>query len=317
MVALLLAAGATLTGGAATPPTPAYPSGPMPIATGERDGVYYQYGLALREAIRTGMPGLEPYLTVSSSGRHNQESGRHNLELAAAGKVRLAFASADTVASLSSSQTDRLATLARLYDNYLHLVVRRGDSPTIETLSDLRGRRVSIGADGSGSERSATQLLRVAGLDDAVTIRRLGLDDSTTALRNRKIDAFFFFGGLPTASIARLHLIQPIQLIDLGDWIGGLSGHGDFYTRLTIPSSTYGPGVNPVTTVGLPNYLVVPKRMDPDLAYALTNLLFEQQEEMAKTHAVVGRLDRRAAITTPTPLRLHPGALAYYRETQI
>ncbi|MGH3646348.1 MAG: TAXI family TRAP transporter solute-binding subunit, partial [Micromonosporaceae bacterium] len=309
-IALVLVASASLTGGAASPPGPAYPSGPLPIATGERDSVYYQYGLALREAMRSGMPELDPYLTVSSSARRN-------LELAAAGKVQLVFASADTVASLPSRDTDRLATIARLYDDYLHLVVRRGENPPIQTLTDLRGKRVSVGTAGSGTERTSMQLLRVAELHDDTTIRRLDLTESESALINGEIDAFFYFGGLPTTGIERLNLIQPIQLIDLGDWIGGLSGHGDFYTRLAIPSSTYGPGVDVATTVGLPNYLVVPTRMDPDLAYALTNLLFEQQELMAGTHEVVERLDRRAAIVTPQPLQLHPGALAYYRETQI
>ncbi|MGH3736541.1 MAG: TAXI family TRAP transporter solute-binding subunit, partial [Micromonosporaceae bacterium] len=307
---LLLLAGATLTGASASPPGPAYPGGPLPIATGERDGVYYQYGLALRDAIKQTMPALDPYLTVSSSSRRN-------LELAADGTVQLAFAGADAVASLPSHDTGRLATLARLYDNYLHLVVRRGETPAVRSMTDLRGKRISIGPEGTGTARTAIQLLRVAELEDAVTIQRLGFHDSATALREGTIDAFFFFGGLPTLPIETLNLVQPIQLIDLGEWIDGLSGHGDFYTQLTIPASTYGPGIDAVTTVGLPNYLVVPKRMDPDLAYALTDLLFAQREQMAIAHAVVSRLDRRAAIATPRPMRLHPGALAYYRETQV
>ncbi|MGH3714928.1 MAG: TAXI family TRAP transporter solute-binding subunit, partial [Micromonosporaceae bacterium] len=311
VVALLLVATATLTGGAASPPSPAYPSGPLPIATGERDTVYYQYGLALRDAIRLSMPEMDPYLPVSPSGRYN-------LEQTADGKAQLAFASADTVSSLSTSRTDRLATLARLYDDYLHLVVRRGESDPIKTLPDLRGKRVSIGLPDSGTERTALQLMRVAKLDaGTVAVRRMDFDRSSTALRERKIDAFFFFGGLPTEPLGTLNKIVPIQLIDLGGWMHGLSGHGDYYTRLTIPSSTYGLGVNAVTTVGVPNFLVVPIDMDPDLAYALTELLFTYREEMARTHAVVGRLDRRAAITTPKPLRLHPGAMAYYRDTQI
>ncbi|MGH3657314.1 MAG: TAXI family TRAP transporter solute-binding subunit, partial [Micromonosporaceae bacterium] len=182
---------------------------------------------------------------------------------------------------------------------------------------DLRGKRVSIGLPDSGTERTALQLMRVAKLDaGTVAVRRMDFDRSSTALRERKIDAFFFFGGVPTTAVEGGHVgsVTPIRLIDLEDWLPRLRGYGFFYTRLTIPASAY--GVDPVTTVGVPSYLVVPRSMDPDLAYALTAMLFDQREEMADNHPVVNLLDRRAAINT-LPLRLHPGARRYFQDTQI
>jgi TRAP transporter TAXI family solute receptor len=111
--------------------------------------------------------------------------------------------------------------------------------------------------------------------------------------------------------------LKPFGLVDLAEWVPKLrQGYGGFYSEQFIPQSAYGPGMQPVTTVGVPTYLVVPKSMDPDLAYALTAMLFDQRDTLAKGHPAVERLDRRAAINT-LPLRLHPGAVRYYQDTKI
>lgn len=291
-------------GAAARPPEPAYPPGPLPIATGDRDTVYYSYGYAMLQAIRLRMPELSPYLIVTPS------SGR-NLDLVTQGRAALGFASADTVDSLTSAERRELATLARLYDDYLHVVVRRGSG--VRKLEDLRGRRVVFGVADSGTERIAERLLHAAGVRRTVNFKRLRVDASADDLRNGDIDGFFFFGGVPTGRLEWLDQVRPIQLIDLADWVPEV--RSTFHSRLSIPASAYD-GVDSVTTLGVPTYLVVSKRMDPDLAYALTAMLFEQRDTMAAVHPAVGRLDRRAAINT-YPLPLHQGAVRYYRDTHV
>ncbi|MGH3660987.1 MAG: TAXI family TRAP transporter solute-binding subunit [Micromonosporaceae bacterium] len=307
VAALLALATVSTTGATGHLPEPPYSAGTLPIAAGERDAVYYSYGLGLVEAIRIRAPKLEPYLVVTPSSQRN-------VELTAEGKTRMAFGRADIVSNLAPSQRRRLTALARLYDDYLHLVVRRDSA--IHDLSDLRGRRVSIGLERSGTQRAVIPLLAQAGIQRSdLTPRKLGASDSAQALREGEIDAFFFFGGVPTDTLKLLDNVQPTRLIDLARWAGGLGpGYSDHYTTLTIPASAYG-GQKAITTVGLPNYLMVPRDLDPDLAYALTSILFEQRELIASAHPAAYRLDRRAAINTG-PLPLHPGALRYYRDTQ-
>ncbi|MGH3731714.1 MAG: TAXI family TRAP transporter solute-binding subunit, partial [Micromonosporaceae bacterium] len=235
IAALLVVATVSLSGGVARPPGPAYPPGPLPIATGDRTTVYYSYGLALLNGAGNALPELDPYLTVTPSDRHN-------VKLLTEGKAQLGFASAETIAHLPSVQTSKLATLARIYDDYLHLVVRR-DGP-IHKLSDLRGKRVSFGGKDSGAQRTAFRLLHAAGVDPESDLkpRYRGVEQSADAMRDGEIDAFFFFGGVPTTAVEGGHVgsVTPIRLIDLEDWLPRLRGYGFFYTRLTIPASAYG-----------------------------------------------------------------------------
>lgn len=305
LVVLLLLTTLSVTGARATPPAPAYPAGTLPIATGDREAVYHAYGYALLITVRTHLPELSPYLRVTSSPTQN-------LELVSRGQVALGFASADAINTVAPKTRGSLATLARLYDDYLHLVVRRDSG--VEDLRGLRGRRISVGMKGSGTERVALRLLRAAGVPrTALTLRHTGVDASVDALSNGQIDGFFFFGGVPTQDVAVLNLVLSIRLIDFGDWVP--EARSTFHSQLSIPASAYD-GVDSVTTLGVPTYLVVSRRMDPELAYALTAMLFEQRDSMAEVHPVVGRLDRRAAINT-YPLRLHEGAVRYYRDTHI
>jgi len=292
-----------ISGAAAQPPGPAYPPGQLPIATGDRDTVYYTYGYALLQAVRLRMPELNPYLIVTpSSGNPQQVTD---------GAAVLGFVGADTVESLTPAGGKGLATLARLYDDYLHLVVRRDSG--IRKLEDLRGRRARFGVTDPGTKRIATRLLHAAGVRETVTLRRVGVDTAAGELRGGTLDGFFFFGGVPTGILEQLNQVQPIRLLDIADWAPEVRSR--FHSQLSIPAEAYD-GVDSVTTLGVPTYLVVSERMDPDLAYALTAMLFEERDTMAGIHPAVSRLDRRAAINT-YPLPLHQGAVRYYRETHI
>ncbi|HEX2418515.1 MAG TPA: TAXI family TRAP transporter solute-binding subunit [Micromonosporaceae bacterium] len=293
-----------ISGAAAQPPEPAYPPGQLPIATGDRDTVYYTYGYALLQAVRLRMPELNPYLIVTPPSDRNPQ-------LVIDGAAVLGFVGADTVDSLTHAGDKGLATLARLYDDYLHLVVRRDSG--IRKLEDLRGRRTRFGVTDPGTKRIAIRLLQAAGVRETVTLRGVSVDTAAGELRGGSLDGFFFFGGVPTGILEQLNQVQPIRLLDIADWAPDV--RSGFHSQLSIPAEAYD-GVDSVTTLGVPTYLVVSRRMDPDLAYALTAMLFEERDTMAGIHPAVSRLDRRAAINT-YPLELHQGAVRYYRETHI
>jgi len=309
LVALLLVAAAGCSGGSG------YPPGRMLIATGGHGGVYYVYGQGLANVIRADLPGLDAKVLVTAASVEN-------LQLIASGGADAAFTLADSAAQAVGgkppfSRPEPIRALARLYDNYVQLVVR-ADSP-VRTLADLRGRRVSTGAAGSGTELIALRLLGVAGIDPNRGIRRqrLDIDDAARALRSGRLDAFFFSGGLPTAAIADLANSGNIRLVDLGAFVAPMREHyGEFYSDRSIPASAYKGLARDVPTIGVPNYLVVNAAMDDRVAYALTKLLFDERAALARAHPEALRLNRRAAIAT-YPVPLHPGAEQYYRQAKI
>ncbi len=270
------------------------------IATGSRNAVYYALGTALARIIDQDLPNTDASVLVTAASAEN-------VQLVASGRAEVGFTQADVLVSGGDSAPSMVA-LARVYDDLLHLVVR-GDG-TIRTLEDLEGKKVSVGAQGSGTVVTVRRLLTVArmnGLDE----RQLSLDDSVAALTARQIDAFFFSGGLPVAGIKELSAKVPTRLVDLSKWAGDLrKTYSDVYVVRDVPLSAY--QMPAVATVAVPNLLVVRSSMDDDLAFDLTRLLLERREVLAAAHPAAERLDIRSAIAT-LPVPLHPGAARYYR----
>lgn len=271
------------------------------IATGSPTAVYHAFGQSLATILNRELPNVEAEVLVTAASAEN-------IQLVSAGEAELGFTQADALPTVAATPPT-MAAVARVYDDLLHLVT----TPTsgVRTLTDLRGRRVSVGASGSGTEITASRLLDVAQLGgDAVRRERLGLDDSVAALRAGQIDAFFFSGGLPVGAVATLAAQRGVQLVDLGEWSTPLRAqHPGFYVSRDVPHSVY--GVDPVTTVANPNYLIVRADLPAGLVQDLTRLLMERREELASAHPAAGRMSPRSAINT-TPLPLHSGAVAWY-----
>src|SRR5256885_2072807 len=197
---------------------PDYPAGPLRIASGGSGGVYHAYALGVDAVVRAALPRMRPTVLATAVSVEN-------LRMVAAGQAEIGFTTADAAADGYRGRppyTTALAVLAlaRIYDNYLHLAVRK-DRP-IATIADLRGRRISIGPPGSGTELLSTRVLASAGLDTAVHAEGLDPDVAADAVGSGRLDGMFFSGGIPTAAIAALAVRVPIALVDLGGYVGPL-----------------------------------------------------------------------------------------------
>ncbi|WP_434743944.1 TAXI family TRAP transporter solute-binding subunit [Micromonospora sp. SH-82] len=274
------------------------------IATGSPTAVYHAFGQSLATILNRELPEVEATVVVTAASAAN-------VELVRTGQAELGFTQADVLAPVTTP-TPAVVAVARVYDDLLHLVTT-AQSP-IRTVADLRGRRVSLGAPGSGTGITANRLLTVAGVAGDVDRHALNLDDSVAALREGRIDAFFFSGGLPVRGVEQLLADTAARVVDLGDWIEPLRrNYPEVYVSRDIPRSVY--GVDPITTVANPNYLIVQADLPDRLVRELTRLLMERRAELAAAHPAAGRLSPRSAIAT-TPLPLHPGAAAWYRESK-
>ncbi|MFI7125319.1 TAXI family TRAP transporter solute-binding subunit [Nonomuraea sp. NPDC050153] len=268
------------------------------LATGVTGGIYQQLGDGLaRELRRDG-------LTVRVM---NTAASVQNLTMMTDGRADVAFALADSADDAVRVRHQPVCALARVYMNYVHLVVRRGAG--IAAVKDLAGRAVSIGLEGSGTAVTATRVLAVAEPAEPAEVSRLGLDESVKALRDGEIEAFFWSGGVPTPVLTSL---GGIELVPLEPLVTVLRRRfGPLYEHGLVPAGVYGSG-RPVPTIGTPSYLMCRATLPDDLAYSITETLFSARDRLQAPSAPGGRLDMRYAIGTGV-VPLHPGAARYYR----
>jgi len=306
-LSIALALGALL-GLAACAPAPVEPGAHYEIAGGGKAGVYYTYGDRLAAA-------LHQRLGVDFSVAETQGSVE-NLRRIASGESLIGFAQGDTavdaVSGAGSFDTRLPVTaLARVYDEYVHVVVP-ADSDA-RRISDLAGRRVSLGSESSGVQVIATRVLEAAGVDpETVENPALSLDASIDAMQRGELDGFFWVGGLPTPGIVQLQAFSPIRLLPIDATIVDRvnAGHSGVYRLADFTVGAYGIEA-PAVTMTVPNYLVASAHAPDDLIYAVVRSLFDARAKIARDVTAAELLDRRQAIFTG-PIELHPGAARYY-----
>jgi hypothetical protein len=205
--------------------------------------------------------------------------------------------------------------LAQIYTNYTQVGTTADKG--ISSIEDLRGKRVSVGDPGSGTEVIALRVLEAAGLDPDEDIDRsqLGVDESVNAVRDGSIDAFFWSGGLPTGAVTDLATTDELALVPNAEYVSKLQDqYGEAYQEATVPADTYKGLDEDVPVIGVPNLLVVHEEMDDDLAHDLTALLFDQKKRLTQVHPEAENLDRENAQNVVPPVELHPGAQRYFEE---
>ncbi|MET7641870.1 TAXI family TRAP transporter solute-binding subunit [Streptomyces sp. NPDC005438] len=292
------------------------PRGSVDLATGVSTGVYARYGNLLKEYLAEELPKVD--VTV-----HSTEGSVQNIQKVVSGGADFTIAAADAVNAYQTShpaEASRLRACARLYDDYMQLIVPQGSS--IRSTRDLRGRRIGMGQPRSGVSLIAERLLKAAGLSVArdITPVRAGIDQMPDMLRRGQIDAFFWSGGMPTGAIEKLARRERISLVPLGNLLPALQRQGrsaDQYRSAMIPNDAY-PHIEqdkPVETVAVANLLITTDRADAALTEGLTRTVINNRDHIGRQVHAAQLVDLRTAIYTD-PLRLHAGAARYYRSVK-
>ena len=285
----------------------------LSIATGGTGGVYYPMGGGLAEVINNHVAGYSATAEVTGASVEN-------MGLIATGDADLAIGLADTVVQAYSGtgrfegqQLPMVRGLASLYANMIQIVAL--ESAGIRSLQDLRGKRVSIGAPGSGTEVNAGAILEANGITyDDIDEQRLNFNETADALANGDIDAGFWSVGAPTSSIMNLSTTQRIVIIALSEAeIDAAMAANDTFAKTTLVGGTYNGVDADIAVLGIPNVLTVSSEMPDDLAYSLTKAMFENIADMQAVHPAANQTTVEFTLAA-TPVPLHPGAIRYFEE---
>ena len=285
----------------------------LSIATGGTGGVYYPIGGGFAEMINNHIDGAQATAEVTGASVEN-------MGLIMRGDADLALVLADTAyqaytgtGDFEGRQIENTRALASVYPNAVQLVTLAESD--IHSIADLAGKRVSVGAPGSGTELNARALLEANGVSYSdFTPQRLNFNETADAIRDGDIDAGFWSVGPPTSSILNLAATRDIRLIGLSDEeIANAQEVEAVFAPYELAAGMYDGMDEAVQTIGIPNVLVVNADMDEELAYQLTQLLFENTDELIAVHPAAN--DTTVEFTmNSTPVPLHPGAIRYFEE---
>ena len=290
----------------------------LSIATGGTGGVYYPLGGGFGNMIGKELPGYTGTAQVTGGSVAN-------LQLIASGKADLCFSQVDAAWDAVNGQDKfpnklPIRALAVMYPNHMHVVTVEGTG--IEKVEDMKGRRISAGSPGSATEVYAIRVLEAAGLHHERDVRkeRLGVAESVNALKDKKIDAFFWVGGLPTASVTDLAATPnvKIKVIDIAHFTKKMNDkYGPLYAEATIPASTYKGMDKDAKNNTVWNIMAVNASMTDDLAYKLTKLMIEKRQDLALVHAEANNIKPEWQTSSRAGIPWHPGALKYFAEKGI
>ncbi|MCL4711023.1 MAG: TAXI family TRAP transporter solute-binding subunit [Pseudorhodoplanes sp.] len=307
-----LAAGAVLLAGVAV----AQQQQNIAIATGGTGGVYYPMGGGMANVLSKYLPGVQATARVTGGSVDN-------LKLIGSKQSEVGLVMVD--AALNALQGEDkfkdnkvpVRTLMVLYPNRMHVVTVDGTG--ITKMSDLKGKRVSTGSPGSATEVMAFRVIEAAGLDKDkdMTRERLGVAESTNALKDRKIDAYFWVGGLPTAAVTDLGATPGVKLklVDTADLTEKMNAkYGNLYSKGVIPAKTY-PGQDADNKIAVvQNILVANADMPEKTAYDIVKTLIEKKDELVAVHKEAMSFDVANQTKENTTVPWHPGAVKYFNE---
>jgi TRAP transporter TAXI family solute receptor len=287
----------------------------MSIGTGGTGGVYYPLGGAVANVLSKSLPNVQATAEVTGGSIDN-------LKLIASGQSEMAFTMADAALDAMQGQDKfkskvPLQALLVVYPNRMHVVTVEGTG--IEKMADLKGKRVSTGSPGGATEVMAFRVIEAAGLDKDKDMKRerLGVAESVNAIKDRKIDAFFWVGGIPTAAVTDLAATpgMKMKLIDHGDTVEKMNAkHGKLYTTSKIKAGSY-PGYDKDNSIAeVWNLIVTGDKMSNDEAYAIVKTLVEKKADIVAVHKEAESFSLDNQVQDRSPIPFHPGALKYFKE---
>ncbi len=281
-------------------------SGRITIATGNSTGVYYVLGGGLAQVISKN---TDLKASAAETGASVQ-----NIQQLVAGDYDVAFSLADTAADAVDGKADfegkpaDVRALTRLYQNATHVVATTKSG--IKSMEDMKGKVVSTGSPKSGTEVIANRLLEAAGLDPASDIdaQRLDLVKTIDGMKDGRIDALVWSGGLPTPAITDLFqsMSGKVEFIDIMPLLPKLQEVNEVYAEGSIPKDTYKTPAD-IKTVVVPNVLLVNSDMPESRACALTKVIFDHKADLEKVHPSAADITEEQAAETD-PVKMHPGA---------
>ena len=303
------------TSSAATKPRP-QGKARLVIATGGTGGVFFPYGGGLARIFSSRLPNVE--MTAEVTG-----GSVDNMKLIANDETDIGMSTVDS--AYEGFQGEGVykdvgkipaCTIATLYQSYVHIVALDGTG--ITRVQDMKGKRISVGSAGSSTEVAADRILEAAGLNPKTDITRdnLSVAESVAAIKDRKIDAFFWIGGLPTAAVTDL-VNTPntkVRFIPGDSYLQSMrSKYGPVYSPFALPRGTYAGVEGEVAGIGIGNILFVRSSMSEGLVYDLLKTLFDNLTEVQGVHPEAKTLTIETAAQNSS-IPFHPGAVRFYKE---
>jgi len=286
------------------------------IATGGTGGVYYPLGGGLANVLSKTIPGLQATAEVTGGSVDN-------LKLINSGQSELAFVMADAALDALNGEDKfkgskvPVRTLMVLYPNQMHVVTIEGTG--IDKLGDLKGKRVSTGSPGSATEVMAFRVIEAAGLDKDKDMKRerLGVAESVNAIKDRKIDAFFWVGGLPTAAVTDLAATPGVKMkmIDHSEVVDKMNAkYGKLYAASVIKAGVYPSQDKDNKNTVVWNILVANANMPDEMAYNVVKTMIEKKADLVAVHQEAKSFSLENQIKSNSSVPWHPGAVKYFTE---
>jgi TRAP transporter TAXI family solute receptor len=291
----------------------------LSIATGGTGGVYYPLGGGMASVLSKYVNGMQATAEVTGGSVAN-------LQLIGTGKPYIALTMADALQDAYKGEDKfkgkpvAVKTLMVLYPNRMHVVALDGSG--LNKIADLKGKRVSTGSAGSATEVMAFRIIEAAGLDKDkdLTRERLGAAESANALKDRKIDAFFFVAGLPTSAVTDVANTPgiKIKLIDHAELVPAMNKkYGNLYVKDVIAKSVYRGMDTDNHQATVMNLLVAPANMDDKTAHDIVKAFFDHHDELVRVHKEAENIKLENQKTEASPIPWHPGAVKYFAEKGI
>ena len=281
------------------------------LATGSETGTYYSFGIALGQVMKDKI-GQE--FGVQSTG-----ASKANIQLVADGDVSMAIVQND-VMDYAFNGTNTFAeegaisgfsAVATLYAEVIQIVAK----PGITSVADLKGKTVSVGDAGSGTEFNAAQILEAYGMTfDDINKQSLGFTDSADKFKDGQLDAFFVTAGAPTTCITDLATSNDFVILSIGETeMQYLKDNYGYYTEYTLAAGTYDKQTEDATTVAVKATLIAADTLSEDTVYNVTKGIFENIEAIKATHAKGAELSADNGVQGIS-VPFHPGAEKYFKE---
>ena len=283
------------------------------MGTGGLAGVYYPIGGAIAKVITNKVPGIEATIQTSAAGMEN-------LRLLSLKEIDMglvqnsdAYNAFNGKLFFKDKAIKNIRGIAVLYPQPIQIVVRA--DANIKSFYDLKGKRVGVGAPGSGEETTFRRLLQVHNMTyDDVDEKLISLAEQAAQFKDRHLDAMWYVSGVPTSGIIDVASVLSIKLVPIkGKERDGLIKMDPYFIKSTVKKGSYPGMTEDVETIASPAYLICLESLKKDDVYRITKAIFENLNDIAAAHKQGENVRLETALIGST-IPLHPGAEKYYKE---